>query len=86
MERKFSSASALVDALGDKVMRDDKTAPMAAKAGAFHAYLTFAIEALEKVVKAQDADTDTVAKMYGLQVAAESCRDLIKYFEKKCTI
>lgn len=86
MERKFKSTEALVDALAEKVTSEDKTAPYAAKAGAFHAYLTFAVEALEKVVKAQDADTDAVAKMYGLQIAAEGCRDLIKYFEKKCTI
>ena len=85
MERKFKSAGALVDALGEKVMGEDNVAPMAARAGAFHAYLTFAIEALERVVDAQDADTDYQAKVYGLQIAAERCRDLIKYFEKKCT-
>lgn len=86
MERKFKSAGALVDALSEKVMGEDSASPMAAKAGALHAYLTFAIEALEKVVNAQDADTDYNAKVYGLQIAAEECRSLIRYFEKKCTI
>ena len=85
MERKYDSAAKLVDALMDKVEKENKDNPTAAQAGALHAYLTFAVEYLEKVVKAHDMDTDTQAKLYCLQIAAEECRGLIKYFEKRCT-
>lgn len=85
MERKFKTANALVDALAESATKGYAATRTEAKAGALHAYLTFAVEALEKVVDAQDADTDYQAKVYGLQIAAEYCRDIIKYFEKKCT-
>jgi len=85
MERKFDTATKLVDALIERITEENKDNPTAAEAGALHAYLTFAIEQLEKVVKAHDQDTDPQAKFYCLQIAAEDCRSLIKYFEKRCT-
>jgi hypothetical protein len=85
MERKFDSAFKLVDALKEECVKKDPKYSQEVKLGALSAYLAFAIEHIEKVVKVHDRDTDPQVKLYNLQVAAEECRDFIKYLEAKCT-